>query len=173
MHDTLRPPTKEIAIRDTDSGVRRLARLRAIARLDAEVSALVYRITGTVSRDVPAKFRQWAYDVRTGRVRMGRDLGKLYEILEARPDREEARWYAEQMIGFARQLMELTLPGPTDPPHEPTGARTASHCLRGTDRESSHARRGVGGVILGSFDGGWSESQDGVLWFRRSPDKAA
>ncbi len=146
MTTAFRPPTKETRIRDirgAAAGAARFAELRVLARLNAEATAIVYRATGTVSRDVIARLRQWVYAVRAGRVELGRDFVPMLDVLAGGVGRTmgrlEAREAAERLLALGQQLIDLKLSGPDDPAQDRT---MTTQCL-GTDRESCRSRRGA------------------------------
>ncbi len=132
------------------SGVVLMLRLSEGERIKAEALALYYRATGRVSRDVPAELQDAAYDTRRGRLNPLNAIDQFATILVHRAmkrtlTRYEARQYAEQMLDYARQLIDLKLPVNPDPKPGRTVPITAM------DRESVR-HRGVGGQV-GSFDG--------------------
>lgn len=141
------------SIRDTDArlvGVARMAELRQIEKIKAEATALFYRATGTVSRDVPVELHEHAYDNRRGKLNPLGAIDRYSTILQHRTrrnlSRAEARRYAEQMLVLAQQLIDVKLPvGPTD--NDPSGMNS-SH----PNRCRSHAPASLGPRLQGSVD---------------------
>ncbi len=140
--------------RDTDrahpSGVARMAHLRTVAAIKAEALALYYFATGKVATDVPEELQDAAYDIRRGKVNPLGGIDRFATILVHRATkrtltRNDARRYAEQMLEYARQLIELRLP--VNPGPMTGHAVPITH----TTRESLR-HRGVGGRTLGSID---------------------
>lgn len=147
MATALRPPTKEIAIRDT--GVSRFAELRLIARFNAVAAEIIYRATGTVSKDVVPRLRQWVYGVQSGRIKIGRDFQPMLEVLAGGASRKivsqhEARAALIELLAIGREIIDLQLPPET--PVDPNSP-TKGHA---TYRSGTQPR--VGRFPLGSDD---------------------
>ncbi len=128
-------------------GVALMLRLSEGERIKAEALALYYRATGRVSRDVPVELRDAAYDTRRGRLNPLNAIDQFATILVHRATkrtltRYDARQYAEQMLDYARQLIDLRLPVNPDP--------TLGTVPLASDRTRVWCH-GVDG--LGSFDG--------------------
>lgn len=163
MSTATRPPRNFSPIRDTagstgSTGSARFAELRQIARLNAQATAIVYRATGTVSRDVAPRLRQWAYAVRKGEISMGRDFLRLIDVLTGMVSRRlmsnhDAREAAHQLLAIGEQLIDLRLPVSPDPTpgHRSTQANPAP--IERTEKSAHIGRAGwAGGELFGSDD---------------------
>ncbi len=150
--------------RDTDhahpSGVARMALFREAARIEAAALALYYRATGNVSKNVPAELEDAAYDVRRRKVNPLGSIDRFATILLHRAtkrtlSRFEARQYAEQMLEYARQLIDLKLPVTPDGSTPGRQTRLPNLSASGTPSNvdwSDRERRGGGGNTLGSVE---------------------
>lgn len=150
MSTALRPPAKLPQIRDTQ-GASRFAELRLIARLNAEAAAIIYRATGTVSKDVAPRLRQWVYGVQAGRIELGRDFKPMLEVIAGgvgkNVSHNEARAALAALLVIARQLIDLKLPPETPPDPDPMqGDKRAV-------RRGDVSPRWVGRLPLGSDHG--------------------
>ncbi len=149
--------TEHTVNRDTRSGAERWHASVDVERIDLELRALFVEVTGSVSKNVPTGWHQWAYDVRCGRMSIAGGYSRFLDIVLfnlPQLGHDKARAFSERALALHHALHEARFPMPAGP-DDPTSDRTApTHPV--VSRELN--RRGASGLVMGSYDvHGWHE----------------